>query len=102
LPLHTECYKKLESFHHRVARQISRCRIHIDPNTGEWIHPPIENALSIAGLLSLSEYIERRRKYLLPWAAQSALLQQSKQIGSGVNTSPRIYWSSHMTIDEIT
>jgi hypothetical protein len=31
---------KLESFHHRVARQISRHRIHPDPNTGEWIYPP--------------------------------------------------------------
>jgi hypothetical protein len=82
--------------------QISRCRIHIDPNTGEWICPPIANALSIAGLLLLSEYIEGRRKYLLPWTAQSELFQQSKQLGSGVNTSRCIYWSSQMTIDEIT
>jgi hypothetical protein len=34
-------YKRLESFHHRIARQISRCRIHVDPNTGEWICPPL-------------------------------------------------------------
>jgi hypothetical protein len=54
-----------------VARQISKCRIHNDPNTGEWIHPPLANALFIAGLLPLSEYIQNRRKYLLPWAAQS-------------------------------
>jgi hypothetical protein len=96
------CLKKLESFHHRVARQISKCRIHIDPNTGEWIHPPIANALSIAGLLPLSKYIQKRRKYLLPWAAQSDLFQQSRQLGCGVNTSQRLYWSSQLTIEEIT
>jgi hypothetical protein len=39
---------------------------------------------------------------LLPWATQSALFQQSTQIGSGVNISRRIYWSSQMTIDGIT
>jgi hypothetical protein len=70
----------LESFHHRIARQISRCRIHVDPNTGEWICPPIADALSIAGLLPLSKYIEQRRHYLLPWVTQCALFQQSIQM----------------------
>jgi hypothetical protein len=42
-------YNKLESFHHHVARQISR----------------------------------KRQEYLLPWARERPLLQQSKQLGRG-------------------
>jgi hypothetical protein len=49
---------KLESFHHRVARWISRHRIHPDPNTGEWIYPPIDITLATAGLRPLQEYID--------------------------------------------
>lgn len=91
---------KLESFHHRVARQISKLRIHPDPNTGEWIYPPIDTALARAGLLPIQEYINRRRNYLLPWARERPLLQQSQLLGSGFGGPRRLYWWSYVTNED--
>jgi hypothetical protein len=87
----------LESFHHRVARWISRHRIHPDPNTGEWIYPPIDIALATAGLRPLQEYIDSRRDYILPWAWERPLLQQSQQLRRGFGGSRHICWWPYVT-----
>jgi hypothetical protein len=87
--------KALESFHHRVARQISNLRIRIDPNTGDWIYPPLNVALTTASLLPLEEYVLRRRSYLLAWARDRPILQQSQQLQRGIGAPQHLYWWSY-------
>ena len=52
--------RTLRSFHNRVARRLSGMMPH-RPQHGNWVHPPIEEALESAGLLPIREYVRRRQ-----------------------------------------
>ena len=54
----------LEGFHHRVARRISRMTPTRQPN-GDWVYPPIEDALEAAGLYPVQTYVGRRQATLV-------------------------------------
>ena len=47
----------LTGFHHRVARRLSGRMPYRDAHLGRWVYPLIEEALEIAGLSPLEEYI---------------------------------------------
>lgn len=82
----------LESFHHRVARQISHHVIRFDSTRGEWLYPPIDAALREASLLPLEDYIIRRRCYLLRWSQDNPLLHESQRLQNGVGGTRQRFW----------
>lgn len=83
----------LKSFHNRIARQISHHWIRPDINTGEWIYPSIDTALTTSGILPLEDYITRRRSYLLNLARDRPLLHESQQLQNRVGGGQRYWWS---------
>ena len=53
---------RLRAFHHRVARCLTGLHGHPDPNNpDEWLYPPMEEVLAMAGFHSIETYIDRRR-----------------------------------------
>ena len=52
--------RKLRSFHHRVARYLTGRHIRKNAD-GTWTCPPSADVLERAGLLTLDDYIRRRR-----------------------------------------
>ena len=85
----------LSGFHNRVARRLSgrMPRFRPGPGAGTWEYPPIEEALEIAGLFTLEEYILRRRGTILAQVQQRPiyrLCQEALRLqGSPVGTK---YW----------
>ena len=57
----------LEGFHHKVARRIA----HMMPHqvNGEWIYPPLAEALEESGLYPIREYIRRRQVTITEYIA---------------------------------
>jgi hypothetical protein len=63
--------KTLESFHHQVARHISRncIRKRIDENGEEmWVYPSTTKSMEKAGLRPIRAYVRKRREGLLYYA----------------------------------
>ena len=83
--------KSLEGFHNRVARQISGGQRRL--RLGTWVSPPVEEALAIAKLRPMSEYILRRRRYLRDYIQDrpilSALSRADRLTGTPTNT---LWW----------
>ena len=83
--------KSLEGFHNRVARQISGRQRRL--RLGTWVSPPVEEALAIAKLRPMSEYILRRRRYLRDYIQDrpilSALSRADRLTGTPTNT---LWW----------
>jgi Reverse transcriptase (RNA-dependent DNA polymerase)/Ulp1 protease family, C-terminal catalytic domain len=72
--LTTPMLKALNGFHHRIARKISGLMpTRIDDNN--WYYPPIEDALEIAGLYTITEYIRTRQNTLAAYVATRPILQ---------------------------
>jgi hypothetical protein len=65
--------RALESFHHRAARRISGRMARL--SHGEWVYPPLEEALELAGLLPVREYISRRQNTVAEWVANRPVLE---------------------------
>jgi hypothetical protein len=53
--------QSLESFHHAIDRRISGKRATLDVRTGVWKWPPIAEAMELAGLKPIAEYIRIRQ-----------------------------------------
>lgn len=56
----------LQTFHNRIARQLTGRHIYQAPN-GDWIYPNPEATLRQAGLFTIQEYLRRRREYITPY-----------------------------------
>ena len=82
----------LEGFHHRVARALSGLKPKLQ--NGEWVYPPIANALSAASMHPLSTYIERRRRYLRAYVALSPVLSHCLNPPPRLSGTPtgKVYW----------
>lgn len=72
----------MESFHRRVARSLTGRKPLFVPETEEWIYPPLGNAMEEAGLFSIEEYLERRRRYLVDYVATHPLAATLKETGA--------------------
>ena len=57
--------RALESFHHRVARRISGMMAYL--RDGEWVYPPLEDALERAGMLPVASYLAARQNTVAQW-----------------------------------
>lgn len=56
--------RKLASFHHGIARQLTGRRICHIPGTEIWVYPETDEVLKEAGLFTMDEYIRRRKATL--------------------------------------
>jgi hypothetical protein len=82
----------LTSFHHSVARRLTGRYPRPIADTDEWIHPDIQETLRIAGMFTITEYIHRRRQYLIRYAQDLPILQDC-QLYALLEQSPRrVFW----------
>ena len=91
--------KVLEGFHHRVARRLSgklpyRCN-------GEWVYPPIEEALEEPGLYSIEHYINVRRRTLVQNVATRPIVELCKDLERLSGSSNRQYWWDQQQVENL-
>ena len=86
--------KVLAGFHHRVARRLTG--LYPKLQGGQWVYPPVEEALEAAALYPMDEYLTRRRNTLLPQVINRPVygLCQSAERRTGtptpLDTVPRV------------
>jgi hypothetical protein len=82
----------LESFHHRVARKLTRRFPYYLRLADIWIYPSISETLEQAGMYTMQEYISRRHQYILPYSETRPILQACLQAGRGSFPNRRFWW----------
>jgi hypothetical protein len=82
----------LESFHHRVARRLTRRHAIYLRHADLWIWPSITDTLAAAGMFTMSEYISKRREYILPYAESRPILNVCHHAGRGSYPNRRFWW----------
>jgi hypothetical protein len=82
----------LDSFHHRVARKLTRRFPYYLRLADIWIYPSISETLEQAGMYTMQEYISRRRQYILPYSETRPILQACLQAGRGSFPNRRFWW----------
>jgi hypothetical protein len=88
----------LQSFHRRCCGGITRDFIHQDEESGEWICPSSKEVLEKAGVLTVEEYIQRRRDTILPYARSTNIYgrcKNAKKLGSNLLWWEVNYYSSN-------
>ena len=90
--------KMLEGFHHRAARRISGKRPRLVH--GEWIYPPIAEALEIAGLYPIYHYVAVRHNTIAQHIATRPIYQQctTADIPTGTSRCLR-WWTQQLHVD---
>lgn len=76
--------RQLRSFHRRCCRGLTGEFIHQDED-GEWICPSSDGVMEKAGVLTIEEYLQRRRDSILPYAETRKIYERcksSERIGS--------------------
>ena len=81
----SQVLRVLEGFHHRVARSLSGKRPYYLPAEDQWVYPPIEEALEVAGLYSIDHYIRVRQDTLAVNVATRPILElcRDEELQSG-------------------
>ena len=61
---------------------------------GDWVYPPVGEALEAAGLHPIETYIGRRRRYLDRFASSRPILDLCRESGrlSGTPTGTKFWW----------
>ena len=85
--------QSLESFHHAIARRISGKRATLDVRTGVWKWPPIAEAMELAGLKPIAEYIRIRQDTIAQYVATRPIMDMCNlALRRRGNPSNRTYW----------
>jgi hypothetical protein len=82
----------LDSFHHRVARKLTRRFPYYLRLADLWVYPSISDTLEQAGMLTIQEYISRRRQYIIPYSKTRPILTACLQAGRGSIPNRRFWW----------
>jgi len=89
----------LEGFHHRVARCHTGKRPFYLPREDQWVYPLIDDVLKDADLFTMTEYISRRRNYLVQYVATRPILDLCR-VAERLPGSPlRWYWWDQVDLD---
>lgn len=89
----------LEGFHHRVARRISgKTARRVN---GRWVYPPIREALELAGLLPIDQYILVRQRTLVEKIATRPIYQLCREVERLSGSSSRTYWWEQEKIQQL-
>ena len=86
----------LRGFHHRVARQITGKLPALQ--NGQWVIPPIDEALDEAGLYPIEWYIRVQQSTLVDKVANRPLLTLCDGAERRSGYSQRSYWWHHSRI----
>lgn len=70
--------RHLEGFHHRVVRRIAKMGPSQRPGTNEWVYPPVDGALEVAGLSPIQVYITRRQHTIEDYISTRPILEVCK------------------------
>lgn len=91
--------KALESFHHRVARRITGLTPRLV--AGEWHYPPLAEAMKLAGLYPMKEYVRRRQATYADYLATRPLYQLCVNTPPVPGTSRQLrYWEQDHELTE--
>ena len=85
--------KKLQAFHHRCARHITGQHIRQNPDE-TWTCPSSIEVLKMAGLWTIQEYIQRRRKTVMEYARTKYIFRKcaaSSPLAS--NPNQLVWWN---------
>jgi hypothetical protein len=89
----------LRGFHHRVARKIAKKQAYL--LAGDWIYPPIEEALDDANLETIEVYIRRRQNHVAQYVATRPLLQLCQTAPAQPGSVSRLrWWTSQIPEDD--
>ena len=90
----------LRGFHDRVARQLAGGMAH-KTRHGNWVHPPVDQALESAGLLPISECVRRRQASTEDHAASRAVWDLCVEVPSlsGGSRATRWWQQKHEAAD---
>lgn len=83
--------KVLDSFHHRIARRITGKMARRSPD-GEWVYPPLQEALQEAGLYSMQEYIRRRQRTVEQYIAVRPIHTLCRETTPRTGSSKFLRW----------
>ena len=84
---------QLESFHHAAAWQIAGKRATLDVRTGVWKWPPLAEAMALAGVNPISEYIRVRQDTIAQYVATRPIVDMCNlALKRRGNPSTRMYW----------
>jgi hypothetical protein len=87
-----EILQLLTSFHHGIARRLTGRFPRPIAESDEWFYPSIRETRHLAGLITMDEYLRRRRGYLELYAQQLQLLIECKQSLQRENPTRRTFW----------
>ena len=85
--------KALEGFHHRAARRLSGRRPRYLPEEDRWEYPPIAEALAIAGLLPIKDYIQRRNSAAADYIASRPIFDLCNRMERPNSSRSRRWWA---------
>jgi hypothetical protein len=95
--LTTAMEQKLNAFHHRSTRYITRQHIRENPD-GSWTCPSSKQVLETAGLFTIREYIKRRKNTIKTYLPSRPIYQKcisSKPLARNGNQS--VWWCNQQT-----
>jgi hypothetical protein len=72
--------QQLNSFHHKVARNLSNRHISKIRDTEIWVYPNMPQVLEELGLNPIDQYIQKRKKKLVTWAQNRDIYHQARTI----------------------
>ena len=84
---------QLESFHNAATRQIAGKRATLDVRTGVWKWPPVAEAMTLAGVKPILEYIRVRQDTIAQYVATRPIMDMCNlALKRSGNPSTRTYW----------
>jgi hypothetical protein len=84
----------LESFHHRVARRLTRRFPYYIRHADLWICPSVTETLQEAGVFTIQEHISRRREHLQAYAETRPIYETCQEAGRGPVPNRRFWWDA--------
>jgi hypothetical protein len=95
----TTIISKLNAFQHRCARHMVGKHIKLTKE-GEWIYPSSKSTLDAAGLLTIKEYITKRKNTVSEYIKNTTIFNECKTTILSLQNSTQIVWWQTEKIEE--
>jgi hypothetical protein len=92
-----DALQPLMVFHNMVARHLSNRHIRKIPNTDIWVYPDMDAAFRELNLMSISEYIHKRKTNLVYRTQNRPVYLQARNLEI-LNAGTRLFWGSDMIL----
>lgn len=87
--------RKLSSFHNRCARYITGRHIK-QQEDGTWVYPCSKITRKEADLLTVEEYIQKRKQTITPFAEEQEIFTKCRQSESLIRSSQLMWWTQEI------